>query len=133
MKGLSEMKLLTATALSLFALVSASAQSSEMRTFPGLDDGPVVWNDESPGITIARNGSQPSRKGPPQFFTGSARIDMMFQANAPSHTTAASVTFEPGARTAWHTHPLGQVLIVTSGTGRIQRWGGPIEEIRAGD
>jgi len=58
---------------------------------------------------------------------------MLFQANEPSRTTAASVTFEPGARTAWHTHPLGQVLIVMSGTGRIQRWGGPIEEIRAGD
>ncbi|MBI3528487.1 MAG: cupin domain-containing protein [Betaproteobacteria bacterium] len=104
-----------------------------MRTFPGLDDGPVVSNEDSPTITITRNGSQPSRKGPSQFFTGSVRIDFLFQAKEPSHTTAANVTFEPGARTVWHTHPLGQVLIVTSGTGRIQRWGGPIEEIRAGD
>jgi quercetin dioxygenase-like cupin family protein len=133
MKGISNMKLLTATALTLFALVSASAHTSEMTTLPGMGDALIVSNEDSPTITITRNGSQPSRKGPSQFFTGSARIDMLFQANEPSRTTAASVTFEPGARTAWHTHPLGQVLIVMSGTGRIQRWGGPIEEIRAGD
>ena len=133
MKGISTMKLLTATALTLFALVSASAHTSEMTTLPGMGDALIVSNEDSPRITITRNGSQPSRKGPSQFFTGSARIDMLFQANEPSRTTAASVTFEPGARTAWHTHPLGQVLIVMSGTGRIQRWGGPIEEIRPGD
>jgi len=84
-------------------------------------------------MNTKRNGSQISTKGPAEYFIGTVRIDMLFQASEPSHTTAASVTFEPDARTARHTHPLGQVLIVTSGTGRIQRWGGPIEEIRAGD
>jgi quercetin dioxygenase-like cupin family protein len=89
---------------------------------------------ESPQpITISRAGSQPSRKGPTESFTGSVRIDPLFQPSAPSRTSGAYVTFEPGARTAWHTHPLGQTLIVTAGVGRVQRWGGPIEEIRPGD
>jgi quercetin dioxygenase-like cupin family protein len=84
-------------------------------------------------MEITRNGSQPSRKGPTEYFTGSVRIDPLFQAPEPARVTSASVTFEPGARTAWHTHPLGQTLIVTSGAGRVQRWGGPVEEIRPGD
>jgi len=84
-------------------------------------------------ITITRNGAQPSRKAPAEYFTGSVRIDPLFEANDPARTSGASVTFEPGARTAWHTHPLGQILIVTAGVGRVQRWGGPIEEIRQGD
>jgi len=84
-------------------------------------------------ITITRAGSQPSRKGPTESFTGSVRIDPLFQPSAPSRTSGAYVTFEPGARTAWHTHPLGQTLLVTAGAGRVQRWGGPIEEIRPGD
>jgi quercetin dioxygenase-like cupin family protein len=78
-------------------------------------------------------GSQPSNKGPTDWFTGTVRIDPLFQAGAPARVACASVTFEPGARTAWHTHPLGQTLIVTAGCGRAQRWGGPIEEIRPGD
>src|SRR5262249_19832024 len=78
-------------------------------------------------------GSQPSSKGPAEYFTGTLRIDPLFQAHAPARAVGASVTFEPGARTAWHTHPLGQTLIVTAGCGRVQRWGGPIEEIRPGD
>jgi quercetin dioxygenase-like cupin family protein len=84
-------------------------------------------------MTIAHNGSQPSRKGPPENFTGAVRIDPLFQAPDPARVSGASVTFEPGARTAWHTHPLGQTLIVTSGLGWVQREGGPIEEIRPGD
>jgi 4-carboxymuconolactone decarboxylase len=84
-------------------------------------------------ITITRSGAQPSRKAPAEYFTGSVRIDPLFEANDPARTSGASVTFEPGARTAWHTHPLGQILIVTAGVGRVQRWGGPIEEIRQGD
>ena len=84
-------------------------------------------------MNITRVGSQPSAKGPADWFTGTVRIDPLFQANAPARATAASVTFEPGARTAWHTHPLGQTLIVTGGVGRVQREGGPIEEIRPGD
>jgi quercetin dioxygenase-like cupin family protein len=84
-------------------------------------------------MDIKRSGSQPSGKGPADYFTGTVRIDPLFQANAPARAGGASVTFEPSARTAWHTHPLGQTLIVTAGCGRVQRWGGPMEEIRPGD
>ena len=85
-------------------------------------------------MEITRNGSQPSIQGPADWFTGTVRIDPLFlQANDPSRVTGASVTFEPGARTAWHSHPLGQTLIVTVGCGRVQREGGPIEETRPGD
>jgi quercetin dioxygenase-like cupin family protein len=84
-------------------------------------------------MQIIRVGSQPSSKGPTDWFTGVVRIDPLFQAREPARAAGASVTFEPGARTAWHTHPLGQTLIVTAGYGRAQRWGGPVEEIRPGD
>jgi quercetin dioxygenase-like cupin family protein len=84
-------------------------------------------------MEIKRSGSQPSAKGPAEWFTGTVRIDRLFDAPVPARAAGASVTFEPGARTAWHTHPLGQTLIVTSGLGRVQRWGGPVEEIRPGD
>ena len=84
-------------------------------------------------MNITRNGSQPSAKGPDDWFTGTVRIDSAFQRSAPARIGGAIVTFEPGARTAWHTHPVGQTLIVTSGLGRVQREGGPIEEIRPGD
>jgi quercetin dioxygenase-like cupin family protein len=84
-------------------------------------------------MEITRAGSQPSSKGPGDWFTGTVRIDPLFQPTAPARAAAAAVTFEPGARTAWHMHPLGQRLIVTAGCGRVQRWGGPIEEIRPGD
>jgi quercetin dioxygenase-like cupin family protein len=84
-------------------------------------------------MEIKRNGSQPCRQGPVEWFTGTVRIDPLFQATEPARAVGASVAFEPGARTAWHTHPLGQTLIVTAGCGRAQRWGGPIEEIRPGD
>jgi len=110
------MKLLAATALtlSLFASSFAQAQGSQ-------------------SIRITRSGSQTSRQGPAENFTGSVRVDPLFQANAPARASSSLVTFEPGARSAWHTHPLGQVLIVTAGTGRVQRWGDPVEEIRQGD
>src|SRR5436190_23267289 len=84
-------------------------------------------------MQIKRNCSQPSSQGPAEYFTGTARIDPLFQAHDPGRAVGAAVTFEPGARTAWHTHPLGQTLIVTAGAGRVQRWDGPIEEIRPGD
>jgi quercetin dioxygenase-like cupin family protein len=84
-------------------------------------------------MEIKRNGSQPSGKGPAEYFTGNVRIDPLFQAPHPARVSIANVTFEPGARTAWHSHPLGQTLIVTAGFGRVQRWGGPIEEIHPGD
>ncbi len=84
-------------------------------------------------MVIKRSGSQPSGTPPAEYFTGAVRLDPLFTAPDPARVVGASVTFEPGARTAWHTHPLGQTLIVTSGCGRAQRWGGPIEEIRPGD
>ena len=84
-------------------------------------------------MEIKRNGSQPSVKGPADWFTGIVRIDPLFQAPAPARGAAACVTFEPGARTAWHTHPLGQTLIVVSGSGRVQKEGEPIQEILPGD
>ncbi len=85
-------------------------------------------------LQIVRGGSQASVKGPAEWFTGCVRIDPLFsKTNEPSRATGAYVTFEPGARTAWHTHPLGQTLIVTSGIGCVRQWGGPVQEIRQGD
>src|SRR5918997_1198455 len=84
-------------------------------------------------MDIKRAGSQPSGKGPEEYFTGTVRIDPLFSPPDPARVAGALVTFEPGARTAWHTHPLGQTLIVTAGCGLVQREGGPIEEIRPGD
>ncbi len=84
-------------------------------------------------MEIKRSGSRPSGKGSAEYFTGAVRIDPLFDASNPARAAGANVTFEPGARTAWHTHPLGQTLIVTAGCGWVQRWGGPIEEIRPGD
>ena len=84
-------------------------------------------------MEIKRSGSQTSGKGPDEYFSGSVRVDPLFNAPDPARAVGASVTFEPGARTAWHTHPLGQTLIVTSGSGLAQRWSGPVEEIRPGD
>ncbi|MDQ8731836.1 cupin domain-containing protein [Bradyrhizobium sp. LHD-71] len=84
-------------------------------------------------MDIKRAGSRPSGKGPAEYFTGAVRLDPLFQAGDPTRVAGAHVTFEPGARTAWHTHPLGQTLIVTSGCGWVQRDGGPVEEIRPGD
>jgi quercetin dioxygenase-like cupin family protein len=84
-------------------------------------------------IAITRSGTQPSSQGSAQYFTGTARIQPLFEANEPSRANGASVTFEPGARTAWHTHPLGQTLIVTAGAGRVARWGEPAQAIGRGD
>jgi quercetin dioxygenase-like cupin family protein len=114
------MKRLAATVLSLALLASASAHAHQ-----------AVQDSQT--IIITRSGSQPSRPGPTENFTGFVRVDPLFQAHDPARATGASVTFEPGARSAWHMHPLGQILIVTAGTGRVQRWGGPIEEIRSED
>ena len=84
-------------------------------------------------MNITRAGSTPSNKGPADWFTGTVRIDPLFPANAPARAAGAAVTFEPRARTAWHTHPLGQTLVVLFGRGLVQREGGPVEEIRPGD
>ena len=110
------MKRLISTAASLLLLASAFVHASEA----------------SQKITVTRSGSQLSQVGPAEYFTGAVRVDPLFQAG-PSDTSAAYVTFEPGARAAWHTHPLGQILVVTAGVGWIQRWGEPIQEMRAGD
>jgi quercetin dioxygenase-like cupin family protein len=84
-------------------------------------------------MDIKHIGTQPSAAGPSDYFTGKVRVDSPFQATEPARVGGATVTFEPGARTAWHTHPLGQTLIVTAGAGLVQRWGGPVEAIRPGD
>ena len=84
-------------------------------------------------MEIKRAGSQPSTKGSAEYFSGTVRVDPLLQAAPPARVVAAIVTFEPGARTAWHTHPLGQTLVVTAGFGRAQRWGGAIEELHPGD
>ena len=117
------MKVLTVPliSLSLFALISSQAQTSTAKA-------------STPStIKITRSDSLPSNQGSAQFFTGSVKVQQLFPASDPSRTSGGKVTFEAGARSAWHTHPLGQILIVTEGTGRIQQWGGPIEEIRKGD
>jgi quercetin dioxygenase-like cupin family protein len=127
------MKLLAATVVSLALLSPAFAQTNKPGAATGAGSPPAAPRGTSQGLKITRSGSQPSSKGPAENFTGSVRVDPLFQANPPSRTSGAYVTFEPGARSAWHTHPLGQTLIVTAGAGRVQRWGGPVEELRPGD
>jgi 4-carboxymuconolactone decarboxylase len=112
------MRIFTAIGVSLFMFVSGAHSQNP--------------NDEG-AIRIMRSGSQPSRRAAAENFTGSVRVDPLFQAIAPARASGFLVTFEPGARTAWHTHTLGQILIVTAGTGRVQRWGDSVEEIRQGD
>ena len=116
------MKLLAATVLSLFLLPSAFAQINQPEVTSGAD-----------AITITRSGSQPSAKGSVEYFTGAVRIDSPFRGRDPARVGGGIVTFEPSARTAWHTHPLGQTLIVTAGAGLVQQWGGPIQEMKQGD
>ena len=115
------MKLLTATVISLVVLASASAHATEAPVASGAGGRLAVSHADAQTITITRSGSQPSRQGVGQYFTGSVRIDPLFSPNPPSRTSGARVTFEPGARTAWHTHPLGQTLVVTAGSGWVQQ------------
>ena len=117
------MKVLAVTliSLSLFALVASQAQTNAAKA------------PTSSSIKIARSDSLQSNKGSDQYFTGSIHVQQLFPAYDPSRTSGGKVTFEAGARSAWHTHPFGQILIVTDGTGWIQQWGAPIEEIRKGD
>jgi quercetin dioxygenase-like cupin family protein len=116
----------TTMSVAWLMLVSASA-AAVVATAASRHEG------SSQPLAISRHGSQPARSGPAQNFTGAVRIDPLFDAKEPSRTSGAYVTFEPRARTAWHTHPLGQTLIVTAGAGRVQRWGDPVEAIRPGD
>lgn len=126
-------KLFAAMVISLSLLASASAQTNQAGTVPGSDAISSASVQNSQTIKITRSGSQPSRQGPAENFTGSVSVATPFQASAPARTSGALVTFQPGARSAWHSHPLGQTLIVTAGVGRVQRWGDPVDEIRQGD
>ena len=114
-------------ALSLLVLVAAPLQGQQA------GGPPTSTAPAEKAIVVLRSQAQTSRQGPAENFTGSVRVDQVFQANTPGRVSGARVTFEPGARTAWHSHPLGQTLIVTSGVGRVQRWGDPVDEIRPGD
>jgi 4-carboxymuconolactone decarboxylase len=128
----ADMKILAATliALSFFAAGSAQAQA-QAEAGPGA--APTSLFQDSQSVKVTRSGSQPSAKGSAEHFTGSVTIDPLFSANAPSHTSGGRVSFEPGARTAWHSHPLGQTLMLTAGRGWVQQWGGQVEEMRQGD
>ena len=111
---------ITIMSLMLFALAVSKAQTSVPQTPPS-------------SIRITRSDSLQPKKASAEYFTGAVQVQELFPADDPSRTSGGKVTFEPGARSAWHTHPLGQILIVTDGTGWVQQWGGPIEEIRKGD
>ena len=113
---------LRGTSGALIAIAAARGMAAEKTTPRGTTT-----------MDIKRSGSEASRKGPADWFTRSVRVDPLFQAPAPGRVSGGHVTFEPGARTAWHTHPLGQTLIITSGLGWVQREGGPVEEVRPGD
>jgi 4-carboxymuconolactone decarboxylase len=119
-----EGRIVVTTALWLFLLSIAPAQAEDTKT---------VSAGAAKTVEVTRSGSLPSAKGPAANFTGSVRADPLFRAEDPSRVSGGLVTFEPGARSAWHTHPLGQILIVTAGLGLVQQWGGPIQEIRPGD
>ena len=121
------MKHLAATFLSL-SLLTAALPLSGLAQSPSPEDTAAA----SP-ITITHKGSQTAQTGPAQYFTGTVTVEPVFPAKAPSHLSGGLVTFPPGARSAWHTHPLGQTLIVTAGTGWVQSWGGPVQEMHAGD
>ncbi len=130
---IAKMKMFAATVISLSLLASASAQTNQTGGASGTGATTSASVQDAQTIKITRSGSQPSRQAPAENFTGSVSVDPLFQANAPARAFGARVTFEPGARTAWHAHPLGQILIVTAGIGRVQRWGDLVEEIRQGD
>lgn len=122
---------MTVTSLVLVSSVSTQANQAPA---PSRPDAPAAFAaDAAHAVVVQRAGSQPSARGPDTNFTGSVRVDGRFQAGDPARVGGATVTFEPGARTAWHTHPLGQTLIVTAGIGWVQHWGGPVQEIRPGD
>jgi len=126
------MKTTLMTASLLLLMASASAQNTGLTAAPGKATT-AGTGSTAQEMVIARAGSQASAKGPAQYFTGSVRVDPLFAARAPSTAAGVAVTFEPGARSAWHTHPAGQVLIVSAGAGRVQQWGGAVQEIRPGD
>ena len=123
------------TMVAAFSLLSSSAAFAQVGGSPTSPSAPPQISSPqiSQTIKITRSGSQPPSQGPFEHFTGSVRIDPLFTENPPAHMSGSSITFEPGARTAWHVHTLGQVLIPTAGKGWVQQWGGQIQEIRPGD
>ncbi len=127
------MKLLAAMTMSLGLMVSTAADANQSSAPSGATAAPAASGQAGQAISITRSGSQPSAKGPAEYFTGAVRVDAPFQASNPARVGGGTVTFEPGARSAWHTHPLGQTLIVTAGVGRVQQWGSPAQEMRPGD
>jgi 4-carboxymuconolactone decarboxylase len=131
------MKLLVIAVITLLLLIPVTAHTTPAGPTPQASaqaGSPTATSVRDPqAITITRSGSQPSQRGAAEYFAGSVRIDTSFQAGDPGRAGGGRVTFESGARTAWHSHPLGQTLIVIEGTGRVQRWSGPVEEIRKGD
>jgi quercetin dioxygenase-like cupin family protein len=127
------MKVLAAMVLSLSLVPVGLAGETQGRSSSGSGAPQEASSDETRTMKVTRSGSQAPQRGPAEYFTGSVRVVPLFAANEPSRTTGASVTFEPGARSAWHTHPLGQTLIVTAGTGWIRQEGGERQEIKPGD
>jgi quercetin dioxygenase-like cupin family protein len=113
--------------------ITSTAAALAASSFPLEDAVAEISQGKESHMEIIRVGSTPSSKGPLEYFTGTVRVDRLFQPHAPARTSAGHVTFEPGSRSAWHTHPLGQTLIITSGCGWVQREGAPIEEVRPGD
>jgi 4-carboxymuconolactone decarboxylase len=126
------MKLL-ATMVMAFSLLAPSTALAQVGGPTATDALQTASPQSSQTIKVTRSGSRPFTEGPAEHFTGSARIDLLFSENPPAHTSGGRVTFEAGARTAWHSHPLGQTLIVTVGRGWVQKWGGPVQEIQEGD
>jgi 4-carboxymuconolactone decarboxylase len=126
------MKLL-ATMVMAFSLLAPSTALAQVGGPTATDALQTATPQSSQTIKVTRSGSRPFTEGPVEHFTGSARIDLLFSENPPAHTSGGRVTFEAGARTAWHSHPLGQTLIVTVGRGWVQKWGGPVQEIQEGD
>src|SRR6266566_2068988 len=127
-----EMKLL-AIVVTAFYLLASAAAFAQTGGPSAADARQTASLQVSQTIKVTRSGSQPSAKGPGEHFTGSVSINPLLSENPPAHTSGGRVTFEAGARTAWHSHPLGQTLIVTAGTGWVQQWGGQVEEMRQGD
>ena len=123
-----KLRQVTTAVLAVVLVAPVGAQTREAGTAPQGAKAAVAQD-----MKLTRHGTQASWSGQAESFTGSVRVDPLFAANAPSRTAASYVTFEPGARSAWHSHPLGQTMVVTAGVGRVQRWGGKVEEIRPGD
>lgn len=126
-------KIIAAALASLSLLASAPGRGTRMPADAESAAPSATAVQDTQRVAVTRNGSRPSQRGPAEWFTGTVRIDPLFDPSDASRAGSAYVTFEPGARTAWHTHPRGQRLVVTAGVGRVQGWGGPVNEIRPGD